>query len=148
MNPKKFTANGWTAAMPDDWEDRSMITLVAATDAATGFATNIVVTRQRVEPQTKIEDFARAQAEMMRQELGATGGSMQIVDERAIDIGGIRSYQRLQRFDAGGGQIIQQVQTFFIDKNTVYAITGTATLDGFDGAIPAFKRFVETFRFG
>lgn len=147
MNQGQFTANGWTAAMPDGWEDRSMITLIAASEAESGFASNIVVTRQRVEAQSDVEEFARAQAEMMRRELGAAGGALQILDERAIEIGGVRSYQRLQRFDAGGGQIVQQVQTFFSGAGEILVVTGTATVEAFDRAIPAFKQFVEAFRF-
>lgn len=145
MNPKNLTANGWTAAIPDGWEDRSLITLVGETDAS-GFASNIVVTRQRSEPQTSLEEFARVQAELMRQELEGSGGELQIVDERAVDIGGVSSYQRLQRFNLENGRIIQQVQTFFLGANMIYAVTGTATLESFDRAIPAFKKFVETFR--
>lgn len=143
MNSKKFTADSWTAAMPSGWEDRSMITIVKAADAEEGFATNIVVTKQHAE--TSVEDFAAQQAHLMRQELAASGGLLQILDERAIEIGGLPSYQRLQRFDAGGGQIIQQVQTFFLAKKTIYVVTGTTTVEMFDRAIPGFKEFVETF---
>jgi len=145
MKPNNLTANGWTAQMPDGWEDRSLITLIGETDAG-GFASNIVVTRQTVEPQATIEEFARAQAEMMRQELASSGSALQILDERAIQIGNTSSYQRLQKFTLENGQIIQQVQTFFLGANMIYAVTGTATLEGFDRAIPAFKKFVETFR--
>ncbi len=144
MDFGKFTANGWTAAMPNGWEDRSMITIVKGADAEEGFATNIVVTKQRAE--MSVEEFAVQQAQMMRQELAASGGVLQILDERAIEIGGVPSYQRLQRFDTGGGQIIQQVQTFFLAQKTIYVVTGTATLDMFDRAIPAFKEFVESFK--
>lgn len=143
MNSKKFTAHGWTSALPDGWEDRSMITLVSAADAADGFATNIVVTRQPIE--TSIEEFAAQQTKLMRREIEATGGILQILDERAIEIGGVPSYQRLQRFETGG-QIIQQVQTFFLAQNEIYLVTGTATLEAFDRAIPAFKEFVEAFQ--
>lgn len=130
--------------MPGGWEDRSMITLVGAGSAENGFASNIVVTKQRTEQ--SVEEFAALQTELMRRELN--GGELQILDERAVEIGGVSSYQRLQRFDAGDGQIIQQVQTFFSGKNTIYAVTGTASLENFDRAIPAFKKFVETFHLG
>jgi hypothetical protein len=142
MNSHKFIANGWTADLPEGWEDRSMITLVGATDAS-GFAANIIVTRQRVEPETNIEEYARIQSEMMQNEVGA----LQILDRRAIEIGGLPSFQCLQRFESGDGRTIQQVQTFFLNNETVYTITGTAALENFDGSIPAFKKFVETFKF-
>jgi hypothetical protein len=136
---EKFTANGWTADLPEGWEDRSMITLVGETDAS-GFASNIVVTRQKIE--TNLEDYAAVQAEMMRAEVG----NLQILDERAIEINGAKAFQRLQRFAVGDTQIIQQVQTFFLAGDDIFAITGTATLEAFDRSIPAFKKFVETFQ--
>ena len=150
MNTEKFIANGWTADLPDSWEDRSTITLVGETDAK-GFASNIVVTRENVEPQTSLEEYAALQAAMMRQQLG----ELQILDERAVEINGAPAFQRLQRFavdgGGGGGQIIQQVQTFFLAEflaeKIVFTVTGTATVESFDRSIPAFKRFVETFRF-
>lgn len=137
---EKFTANGWTAERPESWEDRSVITLVGET-GADGFASNIVVTRQTVETGTSLEDYAAFQAEMMESEIG----DMQIIDERAIDINGVRAFQRLHRFSAGA-QIIQQVQTFFLAGDAIFAVTGTAALEAFDRSIPAFKQFVETFR--
>ena len=142
MSVEKITANGWTADLPDGWEDRSMITIVGETDAS-GFASNIVVTRQPVDAETNLEDYASIQAEMMQNEIG----SVQILDERAIDINGAKAFQRLQRFSVDGAQIIQQVQTYFLHQKIIFAITGTATLESFDRSIPAFKKFVETFRF-
>jgi hypothetical protein len=141
MSAEKITANGWTADLPDGWEDRSMITLVGETDAS-GFAANIVVTRQKVETGTSVEDYAAIQAEMMLGEIE----NLQILDERAIYINGAKAFQRLQRFSVGGAQIIQQVQTFFLAGEIVFAVTGTATLEAFDHSIPAFKKFVETFQ--
>ncbi|MET0753974.1 MAG: DcrB-related protein, partial [Pyrinomonadaceae bacterium] len=93
MTPEKFTANGWTAVLPDGWEDRSMITLVGETGAS-GFAANIVVTRQKIDSETSLEDYAAIQGDMMRNEVG----NLQILDERAIEINGAPAFQRLQRF--------------------------------------------------
>ena len=138
---EKMIANGWTADLPSGWEDRSMITLVGETDAS-GFASNIVVTRQRVDAGTSVEDYAAVQADMMNAEIE----NLQVLDERAIEVNGVESFQRLHRFPIDGGQIIQQVQTFFLAGDTVFAITGTATLEAFDRSIPAFKQFVETFQ--
>jgi len=141
MGAEKFIANGWTADLPGGWEDRSMITLAGETDAS-GFASNIVVTRQTVDSETSLEDYALIQAEMMRNEVG----NLQILDERTIEMNGVQVLQRLQRFSVGEGQIIQQVQTYFLHGKVIFAITGTATLESFDRSIPAFKEFVETFK--
>lgn len=140
MNSDKFTANGWTANLPAGWEDRSMITLVGETDAS-GFVANIVVTRQRIEARTTVEQFAGLQADLMKNEVE----ELQVLDERAVPIKGLPGYQRLQRF-AAGGLLVQQVQTYILSGETVFAITGTATVEAFDRSIPAFKEFVETFQ--
>ncbi len=140
MDSQQIVANGWHAEIPAEWEDRSMITLVGETDR-NGFAANIVVTREKAASGTKIEDYARRQAEMMRAEIG----ELQIIDERAIEIKGSAGYQRLQRF-AANGLSVQQVQTFILAGGVIYAITGTSSVEAFDLAIPAFKQFVETFR--
>lgn len=139
MNEDKFAANGWSAALPAGWEDRSTITLIGETDD-NDFAANIVVTRQKVSPAASIEDFAAEQAELMRREVK----TIEIIDERATTISNLPSFQRLQRFTAGE-LAIQQVQTFILSGDTIYAITGTASLAAFDRSIPAFKEFVETF---
>lgn len=141
MSAEKMIANGWTANLPDGWEDRSMITLVGETDAS-GFASNIVVTRQKVDAETSVEDYAAFQADMMRAEIE----NLQILDERPIEINGVKSFQRLHRFPVDDGRIIQQAQTFFLAGDIVFAVTGTATLEAFDRSIPAFRQFVETFQ--
>ena len=141
MAAEKINANGWTADLPEGWEDRSMITLVGETDAS-GFASNIVVTRQKVDSDTSLEDYASMQAEMLRGEVG----NLQILDERQIEINDTNAFQRLQRFIVEGTQIIQQVQTYFLAGEIIFAITGTATIEAFDRSIPAFKKFVETFQ--
>lgn len=140
MNSVKFTANGWTANLPAGWDDRSMITLVGETDAS-GFVANIVVTRERLETGAGVEQFAALQADLMRKEVA----ELQVLDERAITIKGLPSYQRLHRF-AAGELSIQQVQTFIKSGDTVFVITGTATIEAFDRSIAAFKEFVETFQ--
>ena len=130
-NSNQIIANGWKADLPDGWEDRSMITLVGETDAS-GFAANIIVTRQKIDAPTSIREYAAGQAEMMRAEIE----NLQILDERAIELDGAEAFQRLQRFSVDGAQIIQQVQTFFLAGETIFAVTGTATLEAFDRSIP------------
>lgn len=142
MEKEKFRANGWTADLPGGWEDRSMITLVNKADES-GFLANIVVTKQTVKARTSITDYAAEQARLMQQETD----TLQILDQRSIEINGVESFQRLQQIQLEDGRIIQQVQTFFADGQIIYTITGTAALENFDQSTLAFKEFVETFRF-
>ncbi|MBC7796469.1 MAG: DcrB-related protein [Pyrinomonadaceae bacterium] len=137
----EFNSNGWKTVLPEGWEDRSMITLVGATGNS-GFASNIVVTRQRVEAKTSIEDYAQTQKEATMREIP----NLQILDERPTTVNGAPAFQRLQRFQAEQFAI-QQAQTFILFNQTVFIITGTATIEDFNAAVPAFRQFTASFEF-
>jgi hypothetical protein len=139
MKSGKVISTDWSASMPKGWEDRTMVTLVGPVSDS-GFASNIVVTREKLENSTTVEEYAKVQADLMREELEG----VEIMDERAIDIKGLSAFQRLQRF-AIDDQIVQQVQTFVMGDEIIYAITGSSSVEDFNASIPAFKKFVETF---
>lgn len=131
----------WAGKIPDGWRDGSLITLIGDTGKS-GVAANIVVNREVVEASTTIEDYAALQADLMQREIA----ELQILDERPITIKGVPAFQRLMRFIAED-IAFQQVQTFFLRENVIYAITGTAAVEDFDESIYAFKEFVESFEF-
>ena len=137
---KNFTANEWKSVLPGGWADRSMITLVGDTGAA-GIAANIVVTREDVDGQTSIEDYAEEQKELMRQEIE----QIEILDERSATINNVPAFQRLQRFEVED-LYVQQAQTFILGKNSVFVITGTAAVEDFDGIINAVREFTDNFQ--
>jgi len=60
MSKVEFNADQWKSVLLDNWSDCSIITLVGATGAS-GIVANIVVTRQEIDNQTSIEDYAEAQ---------------------------------------------------------------------------------------
>lgn len=139
--PEKFVANGFSTVLPVGWQDRSVISLVnPATDS--GFATNIVVLREQVAPDTSIEDYAREQIAAMQNGLE----NLQILDERATTVQNLPAYQTLQRV-AANKRLLQQAQTYVLSGDTVYAITCTALIEEFDRAIPAFREVVENLDF-
>ncbi len=137
---KIFTANGWQSIAPENWADRSMITLVGETGAS-GIAANIVVIREIVDEKTSIEDYAEVQKQGMLTELK----TLEILDERPFELNGLKSFQRLHRFSVEG-LAIQQVQTFILEGDTVFVITGTAAIEDFNNSIGAFREFTENFR--
>ncbi|HXG84036.1 MAG TPA: DcrB-related protein [Pyrinomonadaceae bacterium] len=136
----KFTANEWKSVLPGGWADRSMITLVGATGAS-GIAANIVVTREELDGQTGVEDYAESQKQAMAEEIER----LEILDERATTLNGAPAFQRLQRFQIED-LIVQQAQTFVLDKNVVFVITGTASVEDLDAIIDAVRAFAENFR--
>ncbi len=136
----KFTANKWKSVLPDGWADRSMITLVGATGAA-GIAANIVVTREEIDNQTSVEDYAETQKQAMMQEIER----VEILDERATTVNDAPAFQRLQRFQIED-LYIQQAQTFILGGGSVFVITGTAAVEDFNGIIGAVREFTENFQ--
>lgn len=137
----KMTANGFTLDLPDDWEDRSMITLVGTTGAS-GFAANVVITREDVPAGTSIETYAAMQRDAMQDEVD----NLEILDERPTRVAAAPAFQRLHRFRIDEDEI-QQVQTFILaPDNTIFVVTGTAAISDFDQSLPAFRRVVETFQ--
>ena len=135
-----FTSNTWQSVLPENWEDRSMITLVG-TIGASGIASNIVVTHQKISPDVSIEDFAQYQREAIEQEIP----DVDVLEERPFTLNDAPAFQRLQRF-AYENQSIQQIQTFILGGGYIYVITGTSASEDFDASIEAFKEFTDNFR--
>jgi hypothetical protein len=135
----KLKHNELSTAIPDAWEDRTMITLVAPF-AAGQFASNVVITRHFVQATESLEDFVREQLKIMRDSLP----NFELLDSRANTLNGHPSCQQLHRFQTENG-FLQQVQTFVLANKIVYAITGTATAADFEKYIGAFREIVENF---
>lgn len=136
----KFSANDWESVLPGGWADRSMITLVGATGAS-GIAANIVVTREEIGGQMSVEDYAESQKQAMAAEIE----QLEILDERPTTLNGAPAFQRLQRFQIED-LIVQQAQTFVLNGDSVFVVTGTAAIEDFDQIIPAVKEFTENFK--
>ena len=127
--------------MPENWADRSVVTLVSQ-EAQSGFATNIVVLRQEVSGATSIEDYAREQLKVV-----ASGfENFELLDQRPATIQGKPAYQTLHRF-AANNEILQQAQTFILHNRTIFVFTCTALVREFDAAIPSFRAVMDNLAF-
>jgi hypothetical protein len=137
----KFIANGFSTVLPENWADRSVLTLVSQ-EAKGGFATNIVVLRQEVSGATSVEDYAQGQLNAV----AASVENFEILDKRPATIQGNPAYQTLQRF-AANGEILQQAQTYILYNRTIFAFTCTSLVREFDAAIPAFRAVMDNLAF-
>lgn len=135
----KLTHNEFSTAIPETWEDRTMVTLVAPFRAGE-FASNIVITQHFVEAHASLEDFAQEQQKMMRESIA----DFELLDYRTNELNGRPSCQQLHRFPTQNG-FLQQVQTFILANRRVYVITGTSTVNDFERHIGAFREVVENF---
>ncbi|MEP6925005.1 MAG: DcrB-related protein [Pyrinomonadaceae bacterium] len=134
----QISHNEFTTTIPDDWQDRTMLTLVAPF-APGQFATNVVVTRHEVAASDSIESFAKLQLEMMQNSLPA----FELLDSRATTINGRPAIQQLHRFRSEQGEFVQQVQTFVLGNLEIYAMTGTARISEFNQHIDAFRQIMD-----
>lgn len=134
--------NEFTTAIPDDWEDRTMLTLVAPFAPGDAFAANVVVTKHQIMPRESIESFVAEQLEIMK----ANAPDFQLLDVRKTSVQGFPASQQLHRFQTDAGAM-QQVQTFILCGKIIFSITGTARLQDFDRHIAAFRQIVDNFQF-
>ena len=136
----KLTANDFTTAFPDEWEDRTIITLVAPFSLG-NFAANCVITKTPVTDGESLEDFVKEQTEEMRRSLSG----FQVLDYRTNTVNGLPGCQQLQRFQTENA-ILQQVQTYILAKQNIFVITGTADVENFNAHLAAFRQVVENFQ--
>lgn len=136
----KFVANDFSTELPTNWEDRTMITLVAPFETG-NFASNLVITKHFVEASVSVEDFAAEQLQLLQVSLPA----FELLDRRTTTIRHYPAYQQLHRFQSENG-VLQQVQTFLRAESVIFVITGTARIEEFDRHIGAFRQIVENFQ--
>lgn len=136
----KVNHNNFTVELPDEWEDRTMVTLVAPFQPG-GFASNVVITQHFIGSNESVEGFAEEQTRLLQQSLP----QYQVLDRRSTEINGLPAVQQLHQFQTESG-ILQQAQTFVLAENVVYALTCTAQVTDFNAFIPAFRQIVENFR--
>jgi hypothetical protein len=134
--------NEFITSMPDDWEDRTMITMVAPFAPGDQFAANVVVTKHTITPRQSIEDFVAEQLEIMKSSVP----NFQLLDVRKTSLRGFPASQQFHRFRTESSAM-QQVQTFVLCGAVIFSITGTAPLDEFDRHIVAFRQIVDNFQF-
>jgi hypothetical protein len=135
-----FFTNHFRLDLPDGWQDGSLITLIGPT-SANGFAANVVFTREDVNDEVSVEEFAAAQ-------LNASNDlivNLEILDERSLPLGGLPAFQRLRSFELEG-RSLQQLQTFVRYLSHVFAITCTAEVAEFETHAAAFREIVNSFQ--
>ncbi len=137
----RVIANGFALEMPQGWEDRTMTTLIGVQGPG-GFVPNVVVVRERVPANTRLEGYARAQLEYSVAELPG----LEVISERTIDLRGTRAIVRVQRFTSAG-RSIQQSQAHLIAAPMAYVVTCSAEAVEFETNLPAFDAIMNSLAF-
>ena len=138
----RFDGGIFALDLPDDWQNRSIISFIAEV-APTEFAPNVVITREPVDEETSIEDYAGRQFAVTQSEVEG----LQIVEQRNTSIGGKPAVQIVQKISAHGLKL-QQLQTFILADEEIFIVTCTATGASFEQHLPRFQKIVESFRLG
>ena len=138
----KFHGGNFALDLPDDWQDRSIISFVAQT-SANEFAPNVVITREPVDREASVEDYASRQFNVTQAEVEG----LQITEQHNTFIGGQPAVQIIQKIAVHGLEL-QQLQTFILADREIFIITCTATAANFERHLTGFRKIVESFLLG
>lgn len=137
----KFHGGNFALEIPDDWQNRSVISFVAKV-APTEFAPNVVITREFVDEDTSIEEYASRQFAVTQAEVEG----LQIIEQRNTAVGGKPAVQLIQKIAAHGLKL-EQLQTFILTDVEILIITCTSTAANFEQHLPKFAKIIQSFRF-
>jgi hypothetical protein len=136
----QFQGNSFDLEVPDDWQDRSIISFVAMVSPSE-FAPNVVVTKEAIDERMSVEDYAQKQFSVTQAEVQG----LSVVEQQNIEINGRPAVQIVQKISAHGLHL-QQLQTFILASEEIYILTCTATAATFQQHLPRFKKIVESLR--
>ena len=134
-----YQSNNFTVETPDDWEDRSIITFVAPA-APNDFAPNVVITKEAIDAELSVEDYAYRQFEIAQKEVSG----MKILEQKNTTLGGKPAVEIVQQLSAHGLNL-QQLQFFVLLYEEICVITCTATVGNFKQYLPRFRRILDSF---
>lgn len=135
-----YRANDFTIETPEEWEDRSIITFAAPSQIGE-FAPNLVITREAVDLEMSVEEYAYRQFDIAQQEVAG----LQIVSQENTTLDGRPAVEIVQRLSAHGLNL-QQLQTFILLQAEICIITCTATVGSFNQFLPRFRKILDSFQ--
>lgn len=135
-----FQGNKFALDVPDDWQDHSIISF-AATVSPNEFAPNLVVTREPIDEDASIEDYANRQFAVTQAEVEG----LKIVEQNNLTVDGKPAVQIIQKIGAHGLNL-QQLQTFILADEEIFIVTCTATSATFDQHLPRFRKIIQSFQ--
>lgn len=136
----QYKASNFSLDVPDDWEDRSIISFVA-TVAPTEFAPNVVITKEAVAEETSVEDYAHRQFAVTQSEVAG----LTVIDQQNIIVEGNPAVQIIQKISAHGLNL-QQLQTFVLAGEEIIIVTCTTTAASFHQHSARFQKIAQSLR--
>lgn len=139
---QEFIHDDFSIGLPDRWIDTSVIALAGPPDR--GFSPSITITREKLEFQLKIEEYAANQLAAIKEEFDEN--DYEVTEESAIQLSGLPAYQRIHEFDITEEIRAKQMQIYVIKGDEAITITYTSTDEGFDGSRSLFLETLRQFR--
>ena len=133
-----YKTGNFSLEVPDDWQDRSIISFVA-TVAPNEFAPNVVVTKETVDAEMSVEDYAHRQFSITQAEVEG----LSVVEQTNISINGRPAVQIIQKISAHNLKL-QQLQTFILTNSEIFIVTCTATTSSFAQHLPRFEKISQS----
>ena len=139
---RDFTHNDFSIGLPDRWIDTSIIAIAGPPDR--GFSPSITITRERLEFQLNIEEYAANQLAALEDQLGEN--DYEVVEEGEMQLNFSAAYSRIHTFDVSDEIRAKQMQIYVIKGNEAITITCTSTDEGFKNSKMLFLEAVRQFQ--
>lgn len=137
----RYQANNFTIETPGEWQDRSIITFIAAS-APNEFAPNMVITKEAIDiAEMSLEEYANRQFDIAQREVAG----LKVLKQKKTTINGRPGVEIIQKLSAHNLNL-QQLQTFILMDGEICVITCTATAGNFSQYLPRFRKILESFQ--
>lgn len=138
---RDFIHNDFSIGLPDRWIDTSVIAIAGPPDS--GFSPSITVTRERLDFQLKVNEYAANQLAALSEEFGEN--DYEVIEEGPIQISGMQAYQRTHEFDVDEDLRARQLQVYVVKGDQAITITCTSTDKGFENSKQVFLEAIRQF---
>lgn len=139
---RQFVHHDFSIGLPDRWIDSSVIAIAGPPDK--GFSPSITVTREKLDFQLSVEEYAANQRVALETELD--DNDYEVIEEGMIQVGNSKTSARVHIFDVSDDIKAMQMQVYFVKSFEAITITCTSTDDGFADHRPLFMEAVNNFK--
>lgn len=133
-------------AIPNDWQDNSIVSLVKHVDTA--YDPNIAITNDKFFLMNDLHRYVTMQIERYREEL--VDCNYELLKEGPVALNGLQAYECFHVFtlqDDAASITIEQWQVFLVFESEIITITCSDTIDNFKNSYPTFVEILNQFRY-
>lgn len=140
---QEFSHYDFAVGLPQGWMDASVV--VVAGPPNDGYSPSITITREQLEFQMDVSQYATKQLSALHKELSQD--AYRVKEEGLLPLNGVSAYQRTHSFDISDmGVEVTQLQIYIIKEQTALTLTCTNLTEWFDRTKPIFMDAIRQFR--